>query len=165
MPNNTYIDSSVLVEAIIDKSRARDAATRTLNRISSSGQTIMIPQLVIGETFFQIYDNSYSDSNQLAIRIGRFTDLLYKLIPNTKNRTPAFKDGVLELAVEIKNEEKDWDLDYCDCIIVSHALLDKESLYLYTTDEGIHESNIIRKKISKCKDESGHNLKIRDIGD
>jgi predicted nucleic acid-binding protein len=162
MPNNnTYLDSSILVGAIIDKEEARSEAIHALKRIANSGQTIIIPQLVIGETFFQIYDNS--DPKQLEFNIHKFTEWLQCLIPYTKGHVPAFDDKILNSALEIR--DNDSNLDYYDCIIVSHALLDKESLYLYTTDKGIHNSKIIAKKIKECKEENGHELKIKPIGD
>lgn len=155
---NTYIDTSVLVESILGKNKAKSEAMRTLKRIQNTGQIIIIPQLVIGETHFQIYDDSTSE--EIHLNVKKFTELIRSLIPDTRNCTPAFSKEILELALEIR--ANDSNLDYRDSLIVSYVLLDKDSRYLYTTDTHIQESTFIQEKLTELM-HKGSEVKIKDI--
>ena len=157
---NTYIDTSVLVESILGKNKAKSEDMRTLSRIQSTGQKVMMPQLVIGETYFQIYDDEISTSNEVHLNVKKFTELIQSLVPITHGCTPAFSKEILELSLEIR--EKDSNLDYCDSLIVSHVLLDLDSRYLYTMDTSIQESTFIQQKLTQRKND-GNEVKVKDI--
>jgi predicted nucleic acid-binding protein len=161
MANNTYIDSSILVEAINSKNEAKNEAKDFLYRLARKHQNIQIPQLVLGETFLQIYEKYHSDNRELENRMGKFTKTLQDLIDDSKGHTPALTGEILRLALEIKGEETGPKPDFSDCVIVSHALVDRESLYLYIIDAAVHDSTIIAQKIKEYGKRNGHYLKLK----
>lgn len=145
--NRTYLDTSLLLRAILDKSELKALAGHTLERMRSSGYEVIIPHIVIGESFSQIIIKSQPSDIQRHIK--ELLEWIQKLIPTSHTCMPPVSKEVCTLALELLSEET-W-IDPCDIIIISHALLDPNSRYLLTTDENIHRSLVILNKMNELK--------------
>lgn len=158
--NRTYLDTSLLLQAILDKSEPRKLAKHTLERIRGSDYEVIIPHIVIGESFSQIIVKS--QPSDIQRRIKELLEWIQKLIPTPRTCMPPVSKEVCTLASELSSEET-W-IDPCDIIIISHALLDPNSRYLLTTDKAIHGSLVILKKMNELKSSGirNYDLEITD---
>ncbi len=152
MMNRTYLDTSILLQAIIAKSQARSDATSILNRIRALGYQVIIPHVVVGESLSQII----AKSDNIPLSTKELLEWIQNLVPAPRECMPPASRKICELAVELlKGDDR---IDSCDAIIVSHALLDPDSQYLLTTDTEIRDSSYIQNKIEELRS----NLKIVD---
>jgi hypothetical protein len=80
----------VLLEAILAKNQAQSEAKRALAKIRRTAQKIIIPQQVLEDAFFQIYENT--EPSDLQLDLSRFTDLLRDMIANSTRCTPSVNE-------------------------------------------------------------------------
>jgi hypothetical protein len=94
---------------------------------------------------------SKSNDSERKLNICKLLESLEKIVCNIGDCTPPIEKEVLKMALDIKN--KDSFIDYCDAVLVSHAILDRDAHYLLTFDNAIHRSNIIQEKINEREDD------------
>lgn len=139
-----YLDSNILISGIIGKDSQKMIFKSLLHRIMSRTNLVCIPQTVIGECFAVIVHKSYSNQER-AKNIGELLEWVEKLTPDIGRCTPTIGKGIIKMALEIK--EKDILIDYCDAILVSHAIIDENARYVITADRAMQHSEAIQSKI------------------
>ncbi|MDF2737052.1 MAG: hypothetical protein K0S93_908 [Nitrososphaeraceae archaeon] len=129
-----YLDTNIITSLII-KDDLFDDYDKLLFNIEKYHE-IVIPQIVVGETLIKIIEKS-TNKNKDVVEFTKF------LIEKTKFETnlPPLNDKILRMALEIKNEEP--FVDYCDAVIIAHALNDGSDCSLFTTDKKVHDSQHI----------------------
>ena len=156
-----YLDTSVLIEPIIGTDQAtKSIVNESLHKMARHGGLIIIPQLVMGEACTKIYERSLESKSDPKSDTYRFIELLGKLNFNVKECIPPTTDRILQLALAIQRNDN--RIDYCDCVIVSHALSDDKATHLYTMDKYVMRSTYIKKQLDDYKNENGHELRISD---
>jgi predicted nucleic acid-binding protein len=143
------LDSNILISSIIGKDSQRTIFKSLLHRIMSRTNIVCIPQTVIGESFAVIVHKS-SSNQERAKNIGELLEWVQKLTPDIGRCTPTIEKSIIQMALEIK--ESDMLIDYCDAILVSHAILDENARYIITADRAMQHSEIIQSKIDDRKD-------------
>lgn len=157
MVERIYLDTNILVDAVLARDSIKSDARRLLHRIGQTSNEVYIPQIIIGESFATVIRKS-NDGN-IFTNIKNLSESIQKLIPDVGHCTPVIEKDVLEMVIELKKSDN--RIDYCDSILVSHAILDKEARYILTTDNAIHRSDIVQTKISE-RDPDWCKLSLKD---
>ena len=151
-----YLDTNIIVSRIL-----KDALFEDYNRIWSKIEKyheIVVPQIVLGETLTIILAKSRDKDNH----VKEFTDLLLQNKILFKNNIPSLNRNILRTALIIK--EKEEFIDYCDAVLVAHAINDGRDCWVFTTDKQVHDSQHIFEMIQELKNNSSIQLKlIQDI--
>jgi predicted nucleic acid-binding protein len=146
----TYLDSTILINAIIGKQGEKTFFQKTLNNLIRLNHEIYIPQIVLGESFVKIVEKS-ENSEKKRINVNCLLEWIQKLNSDILYGIPSIRENIIETALKIKKGDN--RIDYNDAVIVSHAILDKEARYLVTTDKAIHKSQAIQNKIVERDDD------------
>jgi hypothetical protein len=72
---------------------------------------------------------------------------IQRLATDLDNWTPPLDEPILKTAIEIR--QNGYIIDYCDAVLVAHALLDPDANVLFTRDRGIHNSVTILEMVNK----------------
>ncbi|MFZ0513804.1 MAG: type II toxin-antitoxin system VapC family toxin [Candidatus Nitrosopolaris sp.] len=150
-----YLDSNIIIESIIDGPTAKSDAKRDLYRVCHSYTEIIIPQIILGESFLKILQRS--ETHEIPDNMTNFWKCIRETIQDMTKHTPPLSREILDVALRIR--DNDYVLDYNDAVLVAHAITDKESTALFTSDKGIHNSLPIRNLINERKVD-GNPLKI-----
>jgi predicted nucleic acid-binding protein len=152
-----YLDTNILVDAIVAKDSTKSDARRSLYRITIMSNQVYIPQIILGESVTTVIKKS-DDGNRFT-NIKDLIDWTQKLMPDAGHCTPVIEKDIIDMTIEIKKDDN--RVDYCDAILVSHAILDREARYILTKDKGIHRSDIIQTKICE-RDTDWCKLSLKD---
>ncbi|MEM2857204.1 MAG: PIN domain-containing protein [Candidatus Nitrosocaldaceae archaeon] len=144
-----YIDTSILISPIVDKSsKAKEVGSR-LGHISNR-YTIVIPQIVIGESISIIIKKT---GNRNLDPFQSFISNIFNYVVDYENQLPALNEEILNHALELIKLQADY-LDMCDCLIIAHAIVDKEARYLLTSDKHILENGYIIQYVKQYRESS-----------
>ncbi len=135
MGNRIYLDTSLLLKAILEKSLPAQDARSTLRRVESHGYEVIIPQIVVGEAFSKVI--SRSERDEVSNNVQKLVDSIQNLTDPT-TRIPPINEEIYELAVELKSVEN--QIDLCDALIISHVLCDGKAHCLLTTEPTVLDS-------------------------
>lgn len=151
------MDSTILIDSIIGERSSKTEATRVLERIKKKYRQVFVPQTVLGESYLMIMRKSGIQDRDKKIKT--FSDLIQSLVTNLDEWTPPLNKDILEMSLQIR--DSDYGIDYCDAVLVSHAILDLDADCLFTTDSKIHRSQLVEDRVQqRCS--SGKTFYITD---
>jgi predicted nucleic acid-binding protein len=140
MPQSYYIDTDILIYYFGEHDRkdkrtiARKLIKQIINNINNTEITVKIPQVVLGELMLSFYERKC----ELVQMIDLLREDLRVDIPNA-----SFE--VLECAQELRR--RDAYITPNDALIVSQALLDNSTTWLFTTDQELIGNMAINEKM------------------
>ena len=146
-----YLDTNVIIHRILkdDLSQDYDQIWYDLKKYYD----IIIPQMIIGETLTIILTRSKDKDKDVKV----FTDLLTNEIKFETN-LPSLNENVLRTALDIKRKEE--YIDYCDAILVAHAMNDGNDCWVYTNDKNVQDSQHVFDMLRELKKDKDIHIKI-----
>ncbi|MEM4400119.1 MAG: PIN domain-containing protein [Candidatus Nitrosocaldus sp.] len=146
-----YIDTSILISPFVDRQKRASEVRSKLIRISNN-YTIVIPQIVIGESISVIIKKSGSKNSDI---LQEFINSILNYITDD-GKLPALNKEILKQAIKLKGLQEGYhELDVCDCLIIAHAIVDKEAKYLLTYGS-ILENDVIMDYVKQTRQEYGY---------
>jgi hypothetical protein len=118
---------------------ARDTLKKVMAALHNSEIHAKIPQVVLGELFL-----FFCKENQDAYDPLKFIELIKKM----GNEHPCANTKTLKLCQELLN---DHSIKPNDAVLVAHALLDKSTKWLLTTDQTLITNLTIKNKMDALK--------------
>jgi predicted nucleic acid-binding protein len=149
-----YIDTSILISPIFDKKDKRKSANNILNKLAynSKNYEISIPHIVVGEAINAILLKSEQDFNN---NLQWFINMLHKLNAELK----PLEDRIADIALKLR--EKDNRIDFCDLIIIAHAIYhtkqNSKKVTLYMRSSEVRDSYQL---LTTIKEESDDKIEI-----
>lgn len=135
-----YLDTNIILEIILKRNDLFPDYKRLFYNIRKYYTSIVIPQIVIGETLIKIIEESKaSEKDQNVCEFVRFLE--DEKYIDFHNDIPPLYEKVMRTAVEIKENVE--NIDYCDAVIVAHVINDGNNCTLFTVDRGVHNSQYI----------------------
>lgn len=145
-----FIDSKVLVGRVIGRAPEVKDCRDFLSKIKQRYSTILMPQTVLGESLAKIMEKSKDVKGDVL----QFIDVINDLIDIGSN-SPSLTRDVIEMTLKIQ-DEGEYNIGYCDAVLVSYALCSKTDCAAFIIDKHVHHSNRIQDRIKEC----GHNVKL-----
>jgi len=153
MGQSIYIDTSILIGYFEHKKSdirkiSRDAVNRVINMEKENREIMVkIPSIVLAEFMLWCVRN-----NCLYEFSAGFEDLMKKL--NAEFPSPN-KDHYDEVSLLMK---KDNFLEPHDALVITHALLDRSTTWVLTTERALHNNKVIQEE----KERLNNKFKISD---
>ena len=135
--NKIYLDTNIILEIILKTGNLFPDYKKIFYRITNN-YLIVIPQVVVGETLIKILEHSNTSNKDK--NVYEFTKILETNVDFYHNIPPLY-EKVMTMAVDIKQNVD--NIDYCDAVIVAHAINDGSDCALFTVDTNIHNSDYI----------------------
>lgn len=154
-----YLDSSYLIGIVSDKPSEQSKVKDLLSKISKRCE-IVVPQVVIGEVVSVITKN-IDNTSKAYEKMQKFLNELYMILKPTSCLPPLEKEALCYAHV-LSN--RDSNLDITDLLIISQALQDRDSKYLFTSDSKLLRSKTIKEFECEIRKEGKRNkiLKIKE---
>ncbi len=146
-----YLDTNIIVKRILKDDTSRDFDQEWYNLIKH--YDIIIPQMIVGETLTIILARSKDKNTD----VKAFTDLLQNEIKMDTN-LPSLNGNILNTALSIKRKE-DY-IDYCDAVLVAHAMNDGNNCWVYTNDTNVQHSEHVFNMCRELKKDKGIQVNI-----
>jgi predicted nucleic acid-binding protein len=154
-----YLDTNIILEIILKRNDLFPDYQQLIYNIKKYYSTIVIPQIVVGETLIKIIEGSKSsEKDQNVCEFVKFLEDK-KHIDFFKDIPPLY-DKVMITAVDIKQNVD--NIDYCDAVIVAHVINDGTNCTLFTVDTGIHNSPYISDIILKLNKKKNIIISLTD---
>jgi len=138
---NYHLDSNILLGKLIGRrevySHCNHIIAQLQNLARSSDVSIIISQVVLGETLIVLHDRCPRDD------IGNKILDLMDIIDRLGAETPSAKKRDYEVALEIMQNDNRLEHQPNDALIVAQALNDPDSEKFLTTDRNILESHYL----------------------
>lgn len=136
-----YIDTSILVGGIeeIEGSQGSREFQKIIHRLKRQSDTIIIPQIVIGESIAVIIKKTGKKWNKAVNKF--IEDLQNMLKEEGEEQLPPLTKEIARHAIMLA--DMDYALDMCDCVIIATAIEDKEADYLYMTGRVVENQAIL----------------------
>lgn len=147
-----YLDTKILIGKIIGSPSEKREYNQILIKIKKNYREIFIPQTVLGESFVKILEKSKSIEDDMIF----FTKMINGLT-DIKTQTPPLVRNILEMALDIQSKDE-YNIGYCDAILVSHALCNTVDCAVFIIDKDVHQSTKIQNKLNECH----HKVKLID---
>jgi len=151
-----YIDSCFIDDYLWgnghDKRHAGSVFRKIENTLSNPNIKPIMPFVSVGEIVNTLIQKGKKDKNEK----------MFKLIEDLEADTPPPNKAVIEIAFDILKKDK-W-FDPTDAIIAAHALCDKYSTRLFTTDINMQTSKVLSELEEDLRktEERKRELKISD---
>lgn len=134
MGSRVFLDTSLILEAIIGKASSSQDARSVLDRLRTHNYHVIVPQTVVAEGLSKLITGP---QNEIQTNIWKFSEWIQTLTDPQTCLPPANKE-IYGLALELMTVDN--NIDLCDALIIAHALHDQQSQYLLTTESKVIES-------------------------
>ena len=141
-----FLDTNIILKLVI-KTDVTPDIQQSMYNIKKNYTEIIIPQVVVGETLVKLIE--ISKPHEKYANICNFVDFLEKKV-GIYNNIPVLYDKVMNTAIDIKNNV--YNIDYCDAVVIAHAMSFGKTCALFTTDKKIYHSEYLNEQRRKLKD-------------
>ena len=161
MPTKVFVDNHLLRGMLSETSLERADALHQFKKLNQNTYEAVIPQVAIGELVSISMRDFGDDPSEIHNKLGKLYENIHKILDVSICMPPPNKKSI-EIAMELKN--RDSNLDMTDLLILSQALIDRESQRFLTTDKKLLDSDVIKQKEEELRDSNDRvkRLKIVD---